>query len=167
MYYKFTARAEKALELAQELAMELGHDYIGSEHILYGLAEEGTGVASKVLENQNVNSEHIKQEIEEILGTEEPIDDPEVVGFTPRSKKVIENAFIEARRGNSENIGTEHILIGILREGDSVAARILLDLNINPQVLYNDIIKIVNEEEEQKEGTQKLKRVQALIKHQH
>ena len=150
MYYKFTARAEKALELAQELAMELGHDYIGSEHILYGLAEEGTGVASKVLEMQNVHPESIKREIEEILGTEEPIDDPEVVGFTPRSKKVIENAFIEARRANSENIGTEHILIGILREGDSVAARILLELNINPQMLYNDIIKIINEEEEQK-----------------
>ncbi len=150
MYYKFTARAEKALELAQELAMELGHDYIGSEHILYGLAEEGTGIASKVLENQNISSENIKQEIEEILGTEEPIDDPEVVGFTPRSKKVIENAFIEARRANSENIGTEHMLIGILREGDSVAARILLDLNVNPQMLYNDIIKIINEEEEQK-----------------
>ena len=155
MYYKFTARAEKALELAQELAMELGHDYIGSEHILYGLAEEGTGVASKVLEIQNVHSENIKQEIEEILGTEEPIDDPEIVGFTPRSKKVIENAFIEARRANSENIGTEHILIGILREGDSVAARILLELNINPQTLYNDIIKIINEEEEQKNASTK------------
>ena len=155
MYYKFTARAEKALELAQELAMEFGHDYIGSEHILYGLAEEGTGVASKVLENQNVNADNIKQEIEEILGTEEPIEDPEIIGFTPRSKKVIENAFIEARRANSENIGTEHILIGILREGDSVAARILLELNINPQALYNDIIKIVEEEEEQKNASTK------------
>ena len=155
MYYKFTARAEKALELAQELAMEFGHDYIGSEHILYGLAEEGTGVASKVLEMQNVNASSIKKEIEEILGTEEPIEDPEIIGFTPRSKKVIENAFIEARRANSENIGTEHILIGILREGDSVAARILLELNINPQALYNDIIKIVEEEEEQKNASTK------------
>ncbi len=155
MYYKFTARAEKALELAQELSMELGHDYIGSEHILYGLSEEGTGIASKVLENQNVTSEAIKQEIEEILGTEEPIEDPEMIAFTPRSKKVIENAFIEARRTGSENIGTEHILIGILREGDSVAARILLELNVNPQTLYNDIVKIINEEEEQKSNNTK------------
>ena len=114
MYYKFTARAEKALELAQELAVELGHDYIGSEHILYGLAEEGTGIASKVLENQNIHGELIRQEIIDILGEEEPINDPESIGFTPRSKKVIENAFIEARRIGSEHIGTEHILIGIL-----------------------------------------------------
>ncbi len=153
MYYKFTARAEKALELAQELAMELGHDYIGSEHILYGLAEEGTGIASKVLENQDIHSDAIRQEIEDILGTEEPIEDPESIGFTPRSKKVIENAFIEARRTGSEQIGTEHVLIGILREGDSVAARILLELNANPQALYDDILKIINEEEEHKTKT--------------
>ena len=153
MYYKFTARAEKALELAQELAMELGHDYIGSEHILYGLAEEGTGIASKVLENQDIHSDAIRREIEDILGTEEPIEDPESIGFTPRSKKVIENAFIEARRTGSEQIGTEHILIGILREGDSVAARILLELNANPQALYDDILKIINEEEEHKTKT--------------
>ena len=153
MYYKFTARAEKALELAQELAMEIGHDYIGSEHILYGLAEEGTGIASKVLENQDIHSDAIRREIEEILGTEEPIEDPESIGFTPRSKKVIENAFIEARRAGSEQIGTEHILIGILREGDSVAARILLELNANPQNLYDDILKIIKEEEEHKTKT--------------
>ncbi len=155
MYYKFTARAEKALEIAQEMAMELGHDYIGSEHILYGLADEGTGIASKVLENQGIHSDDIRQEIEGILGTEEPIEDPESIGFTPRSKKVIENAFIEARRIGSENIGTEHILIGILREGDSVAARILLELNVNPQNLYNDIMKIINEESEHKNHTTK------------
>ncbi len=155
MYYKFTARAEKALELAQELAVELGHDYIGSEHILYGLAEEGTGIASKVLENQNIHGELIRQEIIDILGEEEPINDPESIGFTPRNKKVIENAFIEARRIGSEHIGTEHILIGILREGDSVAARILLELNANPQNLYNDIMNIINEEAEHKKRTTK------------
>ena len=124
MYYKFTARAEKALELAQDLAMELGHNYIGTEHLLYGLAEEGTGVASQVLINQN-----IKKEIIEIVGAGNPINDPEEVGFTPRSKRVIESAFIDARSMGSEYIGTEHILLGILKEGDSVAARILLDLS--------------------------------------
>ncbi len=156
MYYKFTARAEKALELAQDLSIEFGHDYIGSEHILYGLAEEGTGIASKVLENQNITSDKIKEEIEGILGVGEQAVDPEEIGFTPRSKKVIENAFIEARRIGSEYIGTEHILVGILREGDSVAARILLELNANPQELYNDIIKIMNEEEEHKNQTTKV-----------
>ena len=146
MYYKFTARAEKALESAQELAMELGHDYIGTEHMLYGLSEEGTGIASKVLENQCITPEKIKQEIIEIVGEGEPIGDPESLGFTPRSKRVIENAFIEARKLGGELIGTEHILVGIMEEGDSVAARIILDLNGQPQKMYNEITKVVNEE---------------------
>ena len=96
MYYKFTARAEKALELAQDLAMELGHNYIGTEHILYGLEEEGTGVASKVLETQNLESEEIKREIIEIVGQGDQIKDPQKIGFTPRSKRVIESAFLDA-----------------------------------------------------------------------
>ena len=146
MYYKFTARAEKALEIAQELAMELGHNYIGTEHILYGLAEEGTGVASNVLSEQNLGGETIKQEIIDIVGVGDPIDDPESLGFTPRSKRVIENAFMDARRLGSDYIGTEHILIGILREGDSVATRILMEANADPQKMYTEIIKILNEE---------------------
>lgn len=146
MYYKFTARAEKALEYAQELALELGHDYIGSEHILYGLSAEGTGIASKVLEEQDITADKIKEEIEDIVGTGEPIEDPENLGFTPRSKRVIENAFIEARKLGTDLIGTEHILVGIMEEGDSVAARILLELNAEPQKIYNEILKVVNEE---------------------
>ncbi len=102
MYYKFTAKAEKALELAQDLAMELGHKYIGTEHILYGLAEEGTGVASQVLENQGVDSEGVKKEIIDAIGTSDEIEDPESIGFTPRSKRVIENAFMDARSVGSE-----------------------------------------------------------------
>ena len=149
MYYKFTNKAEKALELGQDLAMELGHDYIGTEHILYGLVEENTGIASKVLEDQNITSEKIRQEIEEIVGVNEPITNPELLGFTPRSKRIIENAFMEARRIGSEYIGTEHILIGILKEGDSIAARVILDLDANPQKIYDDLIKIMNEETEE------------------
>ncbi len=148
MYYKFTSRAEKALEMAQELAMELGHDYIGTEHILYGLAEEGTGVASKVLANQEINSSNIKQEIIDIVGENEQIEDPESLGFTPRSKRVIENAFMEARKIGSEYIGTEHVLVGILREGDCVATRILMELEGDPQKLYNEIVKVITEESE-------------------
>ena len=140
MYYKFTARAEKALEEAQELAMDMGHDYIGSEHILYGLTAEGTGVASKVLEDQGVIPEGIKDEIDIIVGTGEPIEDPEKLGFTPRSKKIIENAFIEARKTGNEFIGTEHLLLGILREGDCVATRILIDLNASPQNIYSELM---------------------------
>ena len=147
MYYKFTARAEKALEEAQELAMDMGHDYIGSEHILYGLTAEGTGVASKVLEDQGIIPEGIKDEIDIIVGTGEPIEDPEKLGFTPRSKKIIENAFIEARKTGNEFIGTEHLLLGILREGDCVATRILIDLNASPQNIYSELMKLVSEDE--------------------
>ena len=147
MMYKFTSRAEKAIEIANDIAMELGHKYIGTEHILYGLCKEGTGIASKVLENQNITDEDILQEIEMLIGTGEAIDDREALGFTPRSKRVIENAFIEARKLGSEYIGTEHLLIGIMREGDSVAVRIMMDLGIDPRKLYNEIVKVINEDE--------------------
>ena len=146
MIYKFTNRAEKAIEIANELAMELGHNYIGTEHILYGLSKEGSGVASKVLELQEVNPDNIITEIEMLIGRGEPLNENDSVEFTPRSKRVIENAFIEARKLGSEFIGTEHLLIGIMREGDSVAVRIMMDLNVSPQKLYNEIVKVINEE---------------------
>ena len=146
MTYKFTARAEKALEIANEMAIELGHNYIGTEHLLYGLVKEGSGIASKVLENQGVTEEKVVDKIEELIGTGEASQN-QTIGFTPRTKRVIENAFREARRLGSEYIGTEHLLIGIMREADSIAVRIMLDLNVNPQKLYNEIVKVINETE--------------------
>lgn len=146
MTYKFTNRAEKAIQIANEIAANLGHDYIGTEHLLYGLVEEGTGIASKVLQNQGMTSEKILDEIEELIGrSEEEIDEP--MGFTPRTKRVIENAFLEAKKMGNEYIGTEHLLIGIMVEGDSVAVRIMMDLGINPQKLYNEIVKVLREGE--------------------
>ena len=129
MTYNFTSRAKKAIEIANNAAIELGHRYIGTEHILYGLAKEGSGVASKVIEKQGITPEDILDITVELVGREEPIE--ETLGFTPRTKRVIENAFIEARKLGYNYIGTEHILIGLLREGDSIATRILLELNIN------------------------------------
>lgn len=157
MTYKFTSRAKKALELANEIALELGHNYIGTEHLLYGLAKEGSGVASKVLENQEVTSEEIVNKIIELIGKEETIQ--ETIDFTPRTKRVVEIAFIEARKLGYNYIGTEHLLIAILREGDSIAARILLDLNVNIPKLYNEIIKVINEGENLKgEGESKIQK---------
>ncbi len=146
MIYKFTNRAEKALEIANDLATELGHNYIGTEHLLYGLAKEGTGVASKVIEMQDVTPEKIKEEIEALIGVGAELENG-TVGFTPRTKRVIENAFKEARKLGSEYIGTEHLLVGIMREGDSIAVRIMMNLNINPQRLYSEILKVINEDE--------------------
>ena len=145
MTYKFTNSCNNVLEIASEIAMELGHHYIGTEHILYGLAKEENGVASKVLANQEVTPESIIEKIDELVGKEEPID--EIIDFTPRTKRVIEVAFIEARKLGYNYIGTEHLLIGILREGDSIAARILLNLNVNIPRLYNEIVKVINEGE--------------------
>ena len=146
MTYKFTNRANKAIEIANDIALELGHSYIGTEHILYGLAKEGNGIASKVLENQNVTADDILNKIEELIGRDEPIEN--IVDFTPRTKRVVESAFIEARKLGYNFIGTEHLLIGILREGDCVAAKILLDLNVNIPKLYNEIVKVINEGED-------------------
>ncbi len=146
MTYNFTSRAKKAIEIANDVAMELGHRYIGTEHLLYGLAKEGSGVASKVLENQEITSENIIDITIELVGKDETIDG--TLGFTPRTKRVIENAFIEARKLGYNYIGTEHLLIGLLREGDSVATRILIELNINIPKLYGEIIKVINEGED-------------------
>lgn len=146
MTYKFTNRANKAIEIANNIALELGHSYIGTEHILYGLAKEGNGIASKVLENQNVTADDILNKIEELIGSDEPIEN--IVDFTPRTKRVVESAFIEARKLGYNFIGTEYLLIGILREGDCVAAKILLDLNVNIPKLYNEIVKVINEGED-------------------
>ncbi len=143
MTYKFTNRAEKAISIASSIAAELGHSYIGTEHMLYGLVEEGTGVAAKVLQDQGLSSEKILEEIDELIGRSEEIDKP--LGFTPRTKRVIENAYIEAKKLGSEYIGTEHLLIGIMVEGDSVAVRIMMDADVNSQKLYNELVKVINE----------------------
>ena len=94
MVYKFTKRAEKAIEIANKIAIEFGHNYIGTEHLLYGLSKEGSGIASKVLENQGAIPEAILKEIENLIGKNEEEKRIETtVGFTPRIKRVIENAF--------------------------------------------------------------------------
>lgn len=147
MAYKFTNSAQSVIEIANNIAIELGHNYIGTEHLLYGLTKEESGVASKVLENQNVTSDSVLEEIEDLIGREEEAINS-TLGFTPRTKRVIENAFREARKLGSDYIGTEHLLIGIMREADSIAVRIMLDLGVNPQKLYNEIVKVLNDDEE-------------------
>lgn len=146
MIYKFTKRAEKAIEIANEIAMEFGHNYIGTEHLLYGLLKEGSGVASKVLENQGLTEMKVEEQIDLLVGKNIQIDANSVIGFTPRTKRVIENAFREAKKLGSDYIGTEHLLIGIMREGDSIAVRIMINLNLNPQKLYNEVIRVLNDD---------------------
>ena len=144
MTYKFTESAKNAIGFANEITAELGHNYIGTEHILYGLVKENTGVASKVLEEQNITPDGIKTQIESIMGKTNT-KSKKILGFTPRTKRVFENASAEAKKLGSDYIGTEHILIGIMKEGDSVAIRIILDLQANLKEIYNDILKVINE----------------------
>ena len=161
MTYKFTNSAAKAIEIANDIAMELEHGYVGTEHILYGLIEEGTGVASKVLQKLGATSEKVLEDIEQLIGRGSLVNSEMTIGFTPRTKRVIENSFREARKLGSDYIGTEHILIGIMREGDSVAVRIMMDMDINPQNLYNELMKVINSDEDMgissDESTEKIK----------
>ena len=143
MDYKFTARAKKAIDLANKIALELGHNFIGTEHILYGLTKEGSGVASKVLENQAISSENIKEEIVNLIGSESKTN--KILDFTPRTKRVLENSLVEAKQVGYDYIGTEHLLVGILREGDSIAVRILLNLNIDLPKIYKELTNTLSE----------------------
>ncbi len=147
MVYKFTTRAKKAIEIADKEAASLGHNYIGTEHILYGLVAEGSGVASRVLQSNGINEEDVQDKIIELVGEDER-ENQSALGFTPRTKRVIENSFIEARKLGIDYISTEQLLIGILREGDSIAVRILLDLGVEIPKIYNEIISIINSSEE-------------------
>ena len=157
MVYKFTNKAKKVIEIANDISIELGHNYIGTEHILYGLAKEGEGIAAKVLNNKGVTDDKIKAKIEELLGKGDEI--KESLGFTPRTKKVLENAFLEAKRIGYNFIGTEHLLLAIMKEGDCVATRIIIELNVDIPKIYNEIAKVINEEESDKEIGKDIPRV--------
>ena len=156
MTYKFTNRAREVVELANDLAITLGHNYVGTEHLLYGLAKEEACIASKVLEKQGVNSKKILDKILELIG-EGDRNIISVIGLTPRTKRIIENAFREAKKQNSEYIGTEHLLIGIIQEPDSVAMKIMFDLNVDFEKMYNDIFNSIDKFEVNKNTVTKNK----------
>ena len=149
MIYKFTNKAKKVIEIANDISVKLGHNYIGTEHILYGLVKEGEGVGAKVLTNKGIIAENVEKKIEEILGKGNVI--KESLGFTPRSKKVLENAFLEARKIGYNFIGTEHLLLSIIKEGDCIAVKIITELKVEIAQIYNEIAKVINEEESDKE----------------
>ncbi|MFZ7133008.1 MAG: ATP-dependent Clp protease ATP-binding subunit [Eubacteriales bacterium] len=143
MFGRFTEKAQKVLMLSQEEAKKMNHNYIGSEHLLLGLIEEGEGVASVALKNLGVQYGDVKSEIEDLVGKgEETVN--EIVGYTPRTKKILELSLMEARALNQSYIGTEHILLGLIREGEGVGAKILLDMNIDFEKVREEIIKLLN-----------------------
>ncbi len=144
---RFTESAQKAINLAAESAMELGHNYVGTEHMLLGLIKEGEGVAAKILESNDITEESVDGVIHEILNIGHPLSELPA-SFTPRTKYVIERSAAEAARLGHNYVGTEHLLIALLRESSSIAAKILITLNANPQKLYNDILNMLSDSDE-------------------
>ena len=130
-FEKFSERARRVLSLAQEEAQRFNHNYIGTEHVLLGIVRETDGVAAKVLVNLDVELNKVRSAVEFIIGRNDAPISKEGIGLTPRAKKVIELAVDEARRSNHNYIGTEHLLIGLMREGDGVAAGVLENLGVN------------------------------------
>ena len=125
MFERFTDRARRVVVLAQEEARMLNHNYIGTEHILLGLIHEGEGVAAKALESLGISLDAVRQQVEEIIGQGQQAPSGHIP-FTPRAKKVLELSLREALQLGHNYIGTEHILLGLIREGEGVAAQVLI-----------------------------------------
>jgi ATP-dependent Clp protease ATP-binding subunit ClpC len=141
IYGRFTQKATQALNYAKECSLALGHNYIGTEHLLWGLVKEGTGIAAGVLMTSGVTEQKVMDTILSIVGKGEG--NQPVVGYTPRTKRVMELSYAETRRMGQNYIGTEHLLLGILREGESIAVRILLEMGIDISKLYENIITML------------------------
>jgi ATP-dependent Clp protease ATP-binding subunit ClpC len=130
VFERFTDRARRVLTLAQEEACALNYSFIGTEHILLGLMEEGDGLGARALRSLGISAEDVRAKVEELVGSSgsTPVGSP---SFTPRSKKVLELALREALQLNHSYIGTEHILLGLVREGNGVATTVLVDLGVD------------------------------------
>jgi ATP-dependent Clp protease ATP-binding subunit ClpC len=139
VFERFTDRARRVVVLAQEEARMLSHVYIGTEHILLGLIHEGEGVAAKALESLDISLEAVRRQVEEIMGQGKAAPTGHIP-FTPRAKKVLELSFREAKQLGHNHIGTEHILLGLIREGEGVAAQILQKLGADLKRVRRTVI---------------------------
>ncbi|WP_181351085.1 ATP-dependent protease ATP-binding subunit ClpC [Thalassobacillus sp. CUG 92003] len=145
MFGRFTERAQKVLALAQEEAVRLGHNNIGTEHILLGLVREGEGIAAKSLSALGLEAEKIQEEVEQLIGKGEKVS--QTIHYTPRAKKVIELSMDEARKLGHSYVGTEHILLGLIREGEGVAARVLNNLGVSLNKARQQVLQLLGNNE--------------------
>ena len=143
MFERFTERARQVVVLAQEEARILKHNYIGTEHILLGLLREEEGLAARVLESLDITVEEVRAQVARIVGQGDEVTTGQIP-FTPRAKKVLELALREALSLGHNYIGTEHILLGLVRENEGVAARILLDFDADAEKIRNEIIRMLS-----------------------
>ncbi|KAG7633741.1 Clp N-terminal [Arabidopsis suecica] len=147
MFERFTEKAIKVIMLSQEEARRLGHNFVGTEQILLGLIGEGTGIAAKVLKSMGINLKDSRVEVEKIIGRGSGFVAVEIP-FTPRAKRVLELSLEEARQLGHNYIGSEHLLLGLLREGEGVAARVLENLGADPSNIRTQVIRMVGENNE-------------------
>src|SRR5216683_2786455 len=143
MFERFTDRARRVVVLAQEEARTLNHNYIGTEHVLLGLIHEGEGVAAKALESLGISLEAVRQQVEEIIGQGQQAPSGHIP-FTPRAKKVLELSLREALQLGHNYIGTEHILLGLIREGEGVAAQVLVKLGADLNRVRQQVIQLLH-----------------------
>src|SRR3712207_3958477 len=143
VFERFTDRARRVVVLAQEEARLLNHNYIGTEHILLGLIHEGEGVAAKALESLGISLEKVRQQVEEIIGAGQSPPSGHIP-FTPRAKKVLELSLREALQLGHNYIGTEHILLGLIREGEGVAAQVLVKLGADLGRVLQQVIQLLS-----------------------
>jgi hypothetical protein len=148
MFERFTDRARRVVVLAQEEARMLNHNYIGTEHILLGLIHEGEGVAAKALESLGISLDAVRQQVEEIIGQGQQAPSGHIP-FTPRAKKVLELSLREALQLGHNYIGTEHILLGLIREGDGVAAQVLVKLGAELNRVRLQVIELISGQQPQ------------------
>ncbi|MGM8365536.1 ATP-dependent protease ATP-binding subunit ClpC [Virgibacillus sp. W0181] len=147
MFGRFTERAQKVLALSQEEAVRLGHNNIGTEHILLGLVREGDGIAAKALQALGLEIKKIQEEVENLIGKgKQPM---QTIHYTPRAKKVVELSQDEARKLGHSYVGTEHILLGLIREGEGVAARVLSNLDISLNKARQQVLQLLGTNESQ------------------
>jgi len=143
MYERFTDRARKVMQLANQEAQRFNHEYIGTEHILLGLIKEGSGVAANVLKNLDVDLRKIRLEVEKLVQSGPDMVTMGKLPQTPRAKKVIEYSMEEARNLNHNYVGTEHILLGLLREQEGVAAQVLMNLGLKLEEVREEVLNLL------------------------
>src|SRR5262245_16660435 len=143
MYERFTDRARKVMQLANQEAQRFNHEYIGTEHILLGLVKEGSGVAANVLKNLDIDLRKIRLEVEKIVQSGPDIVTMGKLPQTPRAKKVIEYSIEEARNLNHNYVGTEHLLLGLLREQEGVAAQVLMNLGLKLEDVREEVLNLL------------------------
>ena len=136
----YTDKAKTALSYAEKSARSLKQGYIGTEHILLGLLKEGTGVAARVLMDNGINHDAVKQMIKELIAFDSGVVIQEKEGYSPRALKILEEAETLAKRFGQDLIGTEHILLALIKEGENVAVRLINTLNVSPQKIYVDVL---------------------------